>query len=155
AELTKLCDMGLFVRGEQEGDRVEVAHDRVREVVLGRLAEAERTRLHREIGARLLASHGDEDVTKSDGLFTVVNHLDAVMGKFDELSPERMLDLARLNYAAVKRALDSTAWIAARRYLDVAHQLIEPWLARAQAGEGEYALCVDVVFARAQASIAL
>ena len=172
-ELAKLCEIGLFVRereafereSEDAGDRVEAAHDRVREVVLHRMPEVERTRLHREIGARMLASHNHdiEAVAKSDGLFTLVNHLDAGMGldagKLDDLAPERRLELARLNYAAGKRALESTAWIAARRYLGVAHQLIEPWLARAQGGkgngEGEYELCVSVVFARAQAEIAL
>jgi hypothetical protein len=176
----KLCELGLFVRerdmfvresGEREGDRVEAAHDRVREVVLARLPEAERARLHLEIGARLLAdasvsipaadATGSEmsdeldNLAKGDGLFTLVNHLDAGMGKLDELADERRLELARLNYAAGKRALESTAWIAARRYLGCAQQLIEPWLARAQTGEGHHQLCLAVVFARAQAEIAL
>lgn len=182
AELTKLCELGLFVRerdmfvresGGRDGDLgfdlIEVTHDRVREVVRARLPEAERTRLHLELGTRLLAESdglpkGDGSFTlvdyldglpKGDGLFTLVNHLDAGMGKLDELADARRLELARLNYAAGKRALESTAWIAARRYLGHAHQLIQPWLARAQAGEGEHELCVAVVFARAQAEIAL
>ncbi len=169
AELSTLCEMGLFVREREafdretgeatgdRGDRIEATHDRVREVVLGRLSEAERTRLHREIGARLLAGF-DHDVGKaaeSDGLFTLVNHLNAGMSKLDELDDKTRMQLAQLNYAAGKRALESTAWIAARRYLGVAHQVIAPWLPRARAGEGEYSLCVDVVFARAQAEIAL
>jgi serine/threonine protein kinase len=180
AELATLCELGLFVRerdvflresgggsdhdGDQ-GDQIEAAHDRVREVVLGRLADAERTRLHREIGARLLANHASHDndagMAKGDGLYTLVNHLNAGIpidggtSTIDELAPERRLELARFNYAAGKRALESTAWIAASRYLGCAHQLIEPWLARAQAGEGEYELCVAVVFARAQAETAL
>jgi serine/threonine protein kinase len=170
AQLASLCDMGLFVRerdvferesGEHDGtakggDRVEAAHDRVRELVLARLPEAERARLHGEIGARLLADlTGDDGQPKGDGLFTLVNHLDAGIGKLDALALDRRLELARLNYAAGKRALESTAWIAARRYLGFAHQLIEPWLARAQAGEGEHELCVDIGFARAQAELAL
>jgi serine/threonine protein kinase len=183
AELANLCELGLFVRerdvfvresGAREGDRVEAALDRVRDLVLARLPEAERTRLHREIGARLLADLSGlaspagqssagmaslldalDSLPKGDGLFTLVNHLNAGMGNVDELAPDRRLELARLNYGAGKRALESTAWIAARRYLGCAHQLIEPWLARAQAGEGEHELCVAVAFARAQAEIAL
>jgi serine/threonine protein kinase len=175
ADLATLCELGVFVRerdvfvresGAHEGDRVEAAHDRVRVLVLERLSEAERMRLHREIGTRLLtelAGHAGvakllddlDSLPKGDALFTLVNHLDAGMGNVDELAPDRRLELARLNYAAGKRALESTAWIAARRYLGCADQLIQPWLARAQAGEGEQQLCVDVVFARAQAEIAL
>jgi serine/threonine protein kinase len=208
AELATLCELSLLVRerdmfvgesDEREGDRVEAAHDRVREVVLARLPEAERRRLHLEIGDRLLAEargselgelgelgelehlpkgdnqpeereaspHGNRRLStggfhgRDDNLFTLVNHLDAGMGTLDELAEladlaeDRRLELARLNYAAGKRALESTAWIAARRYLGCAHQLIEPWLARAQAGEGHHQLCVAVVFARAQAEIAL
>lgn len=162
AQLATLCEMGLFVREresfeDQGGDRIEATHDRVREVVLARLSEAERTRLHREIGARLLADHGNDIAAaiESDGLFTLVNHLDAGMGEVETLDPQQRMQLVRLNYAAGKRALESTAWIAARRYLTVACQLIEPWLERARGGEGETELCVDVVFARAQAEIAL
>jgi hypothetical protein len=163
-DLATLCELGLFVRerdmfgresGERESDRVEVTHDRVREVVLARLSEAERARLHREIAERLLAESGSVGGPKGDDLFTLVNHLDAGMGKLDELATDRRLQLAQLNYAAGKRALESTAWIAARRYLGSAHQLIEPWLARAQAGEDQHQLCVDVMFARAQAEVAL
>jgi serine/threonine protein kinase len=167
AELATLCELSLLVReremfgresGERDGDRVEAAHDRVREVVLARVPEAERMRLHLEIGTLLLAQSAQaepDSLPKGDGLFTLVNHLDAGMGKLDELDADRRMQLARLNYAAGKRALESTAWIAARRYLGFAYELIEPWLARAQAGEGEHELCVAVAFARAQAEIAL
>lgn len=184
-QIATLCELGLCVHErdvferdmiegererEREGDRVEAAHDRVREVVLARLPEAERTRLHLEIGARLLAESGglyeansgprprpepSRGEARGDGLFTLVNHLDAGMGELDALADDRRKQLAELNYAAGKRALESTAWIAARRYLGCAHQLIEPWLAAARVGEGQHELCVAVVFARAQAEIAL
>ena len=153
--IASLCELGLLVRdGEQvdaRDERVEVADDRVRVLVLDAMPEHERVELHARIGARLLAMH--DGAPSGDALFLVVNHLNA--GRQGQLDDARRLELVRLNYAAGKLALESTAWTTARDVLEHAHALIEPWLPTARSGAGEHALCVDVEFARAQALISL
>ncbi|MCX4241264.1 serine/threonine-protein kinase [Paraliomyxa miuraensis] len=154
AVLESLCELGLLVReGSGVDDRVETAHDRVREVVLEELPAAERIALHRRIGERLLDHHGGDP--PGDDIFAVVNQLDAGVDDAAALAPERRLRLAELNHRAGRRALDSTAWVAARRYLGFAHALAEPWLEQAREGQGHHELCVAVAFARAQVELTL
>lgn len=154
--LESLCELGLLVRdegGSEADDRVETAHDRVREVVLEVLEPHERIALHRTIGEHLLAYY--QGSPPGDDIFAVVNQLDAGMGIIEALAPARRLELVELNHRAGRRALESTAWIAARRYLGCAHQLVEPWLAEARAGQGPHDLCVALVFDRAQVELTL
>ncbi len=155
AAIATLCELGLLVReqtGTGEHDaRIETTHDRVREVVLAELTADARARLHWRIGERLLARH--EEAPKGEQVFAVIEHLDAGMAVAGELPAERRLALAELGRVAGQRALESTAWITARRCFDFAHALVEPWLAEAREGRGHHELCVAVVFGRAQAAI--
>ena len=157
AVVRSLSGLGLLVRdpGASEGhhDRIEAAHDRIREVILADLDAGRRILLHRRLGERLLArAHGDPP---GDSIFAVVDHGVAGVGDFDVLTSERRLELARLSDRAGHRALESGAWVAARRYFCVAWQLVQPWLAEARVGHGHYHLCVTVVFGRAQAEVML
>ncbi len=174
-----LCAQGLLMRGEtsvDESAHIETAHDRVREVVLTRAEPAERIRLHQSIGELLLAHHDGDP--PADAIFMVVNHLDAGLRDFAvtpvtfegdppadwevdvpgrgtdavATSPERQLQLARLNQRAGQRALEAGAWVSARRYFDFAWDLCRSWRAQARRGQGHYALCVAVAFGRAQAT---
>ncbi|MEM9454846.1 MAG: protein kinase [Myxococcota bacterium] len=150
-----LCGLGLLVRdpGAGDDDRIEAAHDRIREVVLADLDAGRRILLHRRLGASLLArAHGDPP---GDSIFAVVDHVVAGVGDFDSLASEHRLELARLGGQAGHRALESGAWVAARRYFCVACELVQPWLAEARGGEGHYHLCVSVVLGRAQAEVML
>ncbi|MEM9454848.1 MAG: protein kinase [Myxococcota bacterium] len=157
AAVRSLCGLGLLVHdpytSEEEHGRLEAAHDRVREVVLASLDAGRRALLHRRIGESLLAkADGDP---RGDSVFAVVDHLVAGVEEFDSLSPGRRLELARLGGQAGRRALESGACVAARRYFEVAHELLRPWLAEARAGEGQYPLCVAVAFGRVQAEVML
>jgi hypothetical protein len=157
ATIDSLCEQGLLVRDEGGSrgpdERVEAAHDRVREVVLGGLDLDEQLRLHWQLGERLLARH--DGSPKGDVIFAIVNHLDAGMGSIAALARERRLELAELNYSAGQRALESTAWVAAHRYFGCAYELVEPWLAEAREGREQHALCVEVALGRAQVGIIL
>ncbi|MEM9454847.1 MAG: protein kinase [Myxococcota bacterium] len=157
-----LCDAGLLVHasyageGERErgrDDRFEAAHDRIREVVLAGLDPDRRALLHRRIGQRLLAeAEGDP---KGDAIFAVVDHLVAGIGGLGSLSTARRLELARLGGRAGRRALESGACVAARRYFGVAYDLLLPWRAEAEQGGGQYPLCVAIAFGRVQAQVML
>ncbi|MEM9455304.1 MAG: protein kinase [Myxococcota bacterium] len=156
ATLDALGELGLLVRDEGRGDdddRVEAAHDRVREGVLEAMATEDRTRLHRRIGEHLLAHHAGDP--PGEEIFAVVNQLDAGMPPLGTLPAAQRLELAKLNHRAGQRALESTAWIAAQRYLDSAYELVEPWLPEARQGRGHYDLCVAVALGRAQVEFAL
>ncbi|MCA9711060.1 MAG: hypothetical protein KDK70_34785 [Myxococcales bacterium] len=107
----------------------------------------------RQIGERLLAHHSGNP--PGDDVFAVVNQLDAGLGDLDALPDDRRLELAMLNHRAGQRALESSAWVAARRYLGYAYRLVEPWLAQARRGAGHHDLCVAVAFDRAQVEVSL
>lgn len=151
-----LCAQGLLVRGDHDHrtlDRIETAHDRVREVVLAELGLDAKLRLHRQIGRRLLEQYdgGAPDTTP----FAIVDHLVAGHRDLSALPRSDRLRLARLAAEAGQRALEPGAWSVAHRYFGVAHQLLTPWQADARRGGGEHAVCVAVAFGLAQAELAL
>jgi hypothetical protein len=157
ADVDTLSEQGLLVREhfptDDQSARIETAHDRVREVVLAELAADARARLHWRIGERLLERH-DQD-PREDSVFAIVDHLHAGMAAAGVLTPERRLALAELGHTAGQRAQESTAWITAQRCSVFAHALVDPWLSEAREGRGHHALCVAIVFGRAQAEITL
>jgi len=155
ATIAALCELGLLVR-EQTGvgkldARIETTHDRVRRVVLAELTADALAQLHWRIGEALLERYGQ--APKGEQLFAVVDHLEAGMAAAGELPAARRLALAELGRAAGQRALESTAWITARRCFDFAFALVQPWLPEARQGQGHHELCVEVAFGRAQAAI--
>jgi hypothetical protein len=149
ATVRALCERGLL---ERDTTGIETAHDRVREVALSKLSAEQRARQHWEIGQRLRTelSEGAED-----RIYVTVNHLDAGVVDMDALSLDLRMELAVLNQRAGERALHSTAWVAAHRYFDYAHRLIDPWLAEARQGQGHYQLCVATVFGLCQVATIL
>ncbi|MEM9454845.1 MAG: protein kinase [Myxococcota bacterium] len=157
ATIRSLCCLGLLVRdtyANKEGhDWIETAHDRIREVVLADLEAGRRMLLHRRIGESLLArAHGDP---RGDLIFAVVDHFVEGVEDFGSLSSKHRLELAQLGGRAGRCALESGAWVAARRYFEVGYTLLQPWLAEARGGGGQYSLCVVVAFGRVQAEIML
>ena len=116
--------------------------------------KAEQTRLHAMIGRRLL----DELLTErglealDDSIFTIADHLDLGTTTIEELRPDQRLELSRINHLAGERALATTAWEPALRYLGLARGLVEPWLAEARQGRGDQRhLCLAISDAHAQA----
>jgi predicted Ser/Thr protein kinase len=149
ATVWALCEQGLL---ERDATGIETAHDRVREAAVSKLSVDERARQHWQIGQRLRAQLGEG---AEDRIYVAVNHLDAGVVDADALPLELRLELAVLNQRAGERALQSTAWVAAHRYFDHAHRLIDPWLADARRGQGQYQLCVATVFGLCQVDIIL
>ncbi len=151
--VAELVQQGLLVGSEAEGQRIEIAHDRIRELVLASLEPERLVGLHGQIGERLLArsgwSHGSAQSALGDAVFEIVDHLDAGLVDIDALARDRRLELARLNQIAGERARGSAAWASARRYLGLAHQLLEPW--RVETSTEHRALRLDIAFGRAQA----
>ncbi|MCP3140977.1 trifunctional serine/threonine-protein kinase/ATP-binding protein/sensor histidine kinase [Pyxidicoccus xibeiensis] len=118
-------------------------HDRVRQAVLSRLAPEVRSRMHRDIGRRLLeAGHPGEH---EQGLFDVVGQLN--QGR-SAMSDAAELDaLAGLNLRAARRALQGAA---AQRALE--HARVSISLLGAQDWEQRHAFCWDVYMAALEAA---
>jgi tetratricopeptide (TPR) repeat protein len=149
ATVRTLCEQGLL---ERDATGIETAHDRLREAALSKLTPNERARRHWQIGQRLRAELGEG---AEDRIYVAVNHLDAGVVDADALSLELRLELAELNQQAGERALQSTAWVAAHGYFDHAYRLIDPWLADARQGQGQYPLCIATVFGLCQVDVIL
>ena len=100
-------------------------HDRVQQAAYVSIPEDQRPATHYMIGQRLLkqlAGTGLE-LAQHDNLFEIVNHLN--FGKdFIKVATERA-ELAELNLAAGKKALDATACEAAADYLSTGIALLE------------------------------
>ncbi len=124
ADLAEPLVEGLIEEVPTETDagerRFGFLHDRIQQAAYERSSLEVRQQRHRRLGERLLArATVPED---SDDLFDIVNHLDAGAGKRVEPS-ER---LASLNLAAGRRALASSAYGPAARYLQTARAHLGP-----------------------------
>jgi predicted ATPase/signal transduction histidine kinase/tRNA A-37 threonylcarbamoyl transferase component Bud32 len=145
AELYELVDTGLLAL---VGHAYRFAHDRIQDAAREFLSPQARRRLHWEIGRyELDRAEGLVD----EQLFELVDHLDA--GIPEMLASSTRLELAELNLHAGQRALDTAAYDAALRYLDVGLSLVSEWrgaAAKRGRGEPQYELVVGLAFARAQ-----
>ncbi|NUQ75829.1 MAG: AAA family ATPase [Polyangiaceae bacterium] len=88
-------------------------HDRVQQAAYSMIDEADRPRIHLDVG-RLLLSQGGADA-RGERLFEIVDHLN--MGAPLIEDPAERLDLARSNCFAGTRAKTGTAYEAAIKYL--------------------------------------
>jgi predicted ATPase/signal transduction histidine kinase len=119
ATLYDLVGIGLIdrVRGEYR-----FAHQGVREGARREAGLELRQRLRWKIGQHLLARL---DRRATEGLFEVVDHLDAGLVGAAPLEPSTRIELAQLNLRAGRRALDSAAYEPALRYLEQGISLFE------------------------------
>ena len=95
-------------------------HDRVQQAAYASIPEAERPRLHLDVG-RLLLSRCDERA-REDRLFEIVDHLDEGATLLSDSAERRAL--ARYNLAAGRRAKAGVAYEAAARYLRIGVALL-------------------------------
>ncbi|PRQ03762.1 Sporulation kinase E [Enhygromyxa salina] len=144
AALHELEVQGLI---SPDGSRYVFSHDRIQEAALERIDPETQRALRWEIGDRLLARHGEDEL--GEHLFEIVDQLDAGL-PVDAMPERRRLLLARLNHKAGQRALDTGAWDSARRYLDLSVELLAKELAEARAGRRSE-LAFGAAFGRAQA----
>jgi signal transduction histidine kinase len=110
-------------------------HDRVQQSAYSLLGPGEEKAIHVEIGRRLLATMPPKRL--AERVFDVVDHLDR--GRELVVDPAERRRLAELNLEAGKRAKESTAYVAARQYLDVAREALA-----ADAWDVDYALALDI-----------
>ncbi len=99
-------------------DRYAFRHDRLKEAAYGLMPEAERPARHLAIG-KLLATRSEGT---SDGVFEVVRHLNRGVGLLEE--PAERRELAELNLAAAKRAMENAAAPSALSLLELASSLL-------------------------------
>jgi predicted ATPase/signal transduction histidine kinase/tRNA A-37 threonylcarbamoyl transferase component Bud32 len=110
-------------------------HDRVQQSAYSLLGAEEGKAIHLEIGRRLLATMSPKRL--AERVFDVVDHLD--LGRELIVDPAERRRLAELNLEAGKKAKESTAYVAARQYLRVAHEALP-----ADAWEVAYPLTLEL-----------
>ena len=91
-------------------------HDRVQQAAYALIDERQRPLLHLRIGRLLLASAGEAELAEK--LFELVDHLN--LGRELITSSEELVELARLNLEAARKARLSAAYDAAQGYLQIA-----------------------------------
>ncbi|WP_233888392.1 trifunctional serine/threonine-protein kinase/ATP-binding protein/sensor histidine kinase [Paraburkholderia flagellata] len=125
ADLWEAVRTGLVFR---EADAYEFAHDRVQEAAYALIPDNERAAAHLRIG-RVLVSRTPPDALE-DAIFDIVNHLNRGAALIAQ-EGEREQAVA-LNFIAGKRAMRSTAYVAARGYLAQGVALLSPdaWMQR-------------------------
>jgi|GEM_PF-1201689 len=104
-------------------DRVfRFAHDRIQQAAYERTTDEHRRVLHHRVGRRTFDDAGGDPEALGDALFAVVNHLDA--GLPPDASDDDRLALAQLNLLAGRRALQTSAYAPAGRYLEFGRELL-------------------------------
>jgi predicted ATPase len=109
-------------------------HDRVQQAAYSLIPEDQRPAMHLHIGRRLLAHTGGDEAKIDEELYVIVNQInigvdliitdtDTTNGADASRAAERG-QLARLNFAAGKKARASMAYQAAVKYLDTALRLL-------------------------------
>jgi predicted ATPase len=101
------------IAGTTEPDSYAFIHDRVQQAAYALIPEDERPAVHLGVGHQLLAEYGPQ--VPEDRLFEIVNHLNVGHTRVD--SAVELLELARLNLAAARKAKAATAYTAALGYL--------------------------------------
>ena len=109
-------------------DAYEFAHDRVQEAAYALIPADERAAAHLRIGRALVLRTAPEAL--ADAIFDIVNHLNR--GAALIVTETEREQAVALNFIAGRRAMNSTAYAAARRYLAQGVALLSPdaWVQR-------------------------
>ncbi|MEN6438126.1 MAG: AAA family ATPase [Syntrophobacter sp.] len=101
------------------------SHDRVQQAAYCLIPEEQRLRMHLDVGRKLLVSTLKEELPRR--ILDIVNHLDMAVELID--SQTERDELAGLNLAAARKAMSSSAYEAALRYLKTGIALLgaERW----------------------------
>jgi predicted ATPase len=129
------------VAGTTEPDSYAFIHDRVQQAAYSLIPEDERPAVHLGVGHQLLAEYGPQ--VPEDRLFEIVNHLNVGRTRID--SAVELLELARLNLAAARKAKAATAYTAALGYLAAGIEACSD-----AAWESHYELLFSLHFERAE-----
>ncbi len=111
--------------------RYRFRHDRVQQAAYALIAGEDRAAVHLRIGRRL--SQNLDGAALEAQIFEVVNHLD--LGRSLIVSVDERIWLQELNLRAAERAVRSTAYAIAVKYLEIAESLLtaNEWSERPQA----------------------
>ncbi len=96
-------------------------HDRVQQAAYSLIADDQKTSTHLNIGQLLLKN--SSEMEKQEKLFDIVGHLN--LGQCLISQPSDRQELAQLNFQAGVKARNSTAYPAARTYLQTGINLLE------------------------------
>ncbi|WP_322112031.1 ATP-binding protein [Aerosakkonema funiforme] len=96
-------------------------HDRVQQAAYSLISDEQKTSTHLNIGELLLRNYSE--IEKQEKLFDIVGHLN--LGKCLISQPSDRQKLAQLNLQAGVKARNSTAYPAARTYLQIGINLLE------------------------------
>ncbi|GAA6001160.1 hypothetical protein JCM10207_007438 [Rhodosporidiobolus poonsookiae] len=127
-------------------ERYRFFHDRCQQAAYALIPVANRSAMHYQVGQRLVAAATETDL--NEHIFDLVQQLNYGIDIIS--TPEERDTLARYNYIAGKKANSSTAFEAARTYLQTAWDLlgVGGWV-------GQYQLMSDVVEALVEVEYSL
>ena len=121
--------------------RLRFMHDRVQQAAYELIGAEQRPALHLQIGRRLLALEAHK--ANTERIFEIAGHFEHSADLLDE--PVERLRVAELHLSAALLAKQSTAYSAARRYLQAAALLLPP-----RADERHHAIFFGVLRQRAE-----
>ncbi|MEG5037582.1 MULTISPECIES: AAA family ATPase [unclassified Microcoleus] len=118
-------------------------HDRVQQAAYSLIPDSQKKATHLKIGQ--LLQQNCAEIEREEKLFDIVGHLNRGIELITQ--PTEREALAKLNLAAGCKARNSTAYTAARVYLQVGVELL-----RANCWESQYELTLDLYVAAAEAA---
>src|SRR5919202_341325 len=118
-------------------------HDRVQQAAYSLIPENQKQATHLKIGQLLLQNYSD--LEREEKLFDIVGHLNRGIELINQLSEREAL--AKLNLAAGCKARNSTAYTAARVYLQTGIDLLT-----ANCWQSQYELTLNLYVAAAEAA---
>ena len=137
----KRIELGIPQPGDVLRMEYKFTHDRIQQAAYSLNSDTERLLIHRQIGQHLLQMSAQQQSPK---LFDMVNHLNLSRVLIETQSEQE--ELARFNLVAAEKAIASTAYEAALRYLDAGLKLLS-----ADSWQNQYnltlALHIETVFA--------
>ncbi|MCP4676325.1 MAG: serine/threonine-protein kinase PknK [Deltaproteobacteria bacterium] len=110
----------------EPGPQFKFVHDRILQAAhthTSSLKQDERARVHLQIGRLLLARTGEDQL--EDGIFDIVTHLNR--GREAMVTEAELLELARLNVVAAKKAKKATAYATAIDHFQTSLDLFEKY----------------------------
>ncbi|WP_019505653.1 AAA family ATPase [Pleurocapsa sp. PCC 7319] len=122
-ELANLLQAGIILQVQkQPNPTYKFLHDRVQQAAYSLLNEAEKKRIHLQIGQFLLEQTSPTEIEEK--IFNLVNHLN--IGR-DLITEDSFTNrLGKLNLLAGKKAKTANAYELAANYLDTALELLSP-----------------------------
>ncbi|MEG4058663.1 MULTISPECIES: AAA family ATPase [unclassified Microcoleus] len=118
-------------------------HDRVQQAAYSLIPDSQKKATHLKIGQ--LLQQNCAEIEQEEKLFDIVGHLNRGIELITQ--PSEREALAKLNLAAGCKARNSTAYTAARAYLQLGVELL-----RANCWESQYELTLDLYVAAAEAA---